>query len=559
LRASGVFIAAGMLIVFIGLPPTASLKARTTTVAQTSTSGVTPPVVGPAVRLAVSVAPQPARQPALRIGVARPAGGYAVRTIPIDEYVAGVLAGEAARETAPSALEALAITVRTFAVANLSRHGADGFDLCDQTHCQVLRAATLATERAAAATSGKVLLYQGAPASVFYSASCGGRTERPSEVWPGAKDPEFLPSREDDACGGTPVWTAELSSSDLTRSLRAAGFTGNALRDVRILGRNTSGRVTQLGLAGLSPDHISGQDLRVVIGRTLGWQHIKSTAFDLSRTGAVYQFSGHGSGHGVGLCVIGSARLGARGQTAPQILARYFPRTAIAMMPAAVVAALEPAAAPPPVARPEAPRAGAAPRAPIAAAPRAASASPPPAAVPDVMIALPEGDEGEREVLLGVALQARSALARDLDVVNPPRVTLRLHPTVESYQRATGQPWYTAGATIDSEIHLVPLTVLRERGVLERTIRHEIVHLLTQTELAARPLWVREGTAIYFAGEGAAGEPARRADTGGKISCPVDRELREPASPGALSNAYARAAACVGRQIAAGRKWSEIR
>ena len=63
-------------------------------------------------------APQPARQPALRIGVARP-GGYTVRAIPVDEYVAGVLAGEAARESAPSALEALAITVRTYAVANL--------------------------------------------------------------------------------------------------------------------------------------------------------------------------------------------------------------------------------------------------------------------------------------------------------------------------------------------------------------------------------------------------------------------------------------------------------
>jgi hypothetical protein len=101
--------------------------------------------------------------------------------------------------------------------------------------------------------------------------------------------------------------------------------------------------------------------------------------------------------------------------------------------------------------------------------------------------------------------------------------------------------------------------VLRERGVLERTIRHEIVHLLTQTELATRPLWVQEGTAIYFAAEGAAGGSARRADPGGKLACPGDRELREPPSPGALSNAYTRAAACVGRQIAAGRKWSEIR
>ena len=239
-----------------------------------------------------------------------------MRTIPVDDYVAGVLAGEAARESAPSALEALAITVRTYAVANLGRHRADGFDLCDQTHCQVLRTATPATDRAAAATTGKVLLYQGAPASVFYSASCGGRTERPSEVWPGARNPEFLPSRDDDACGGTPVWTAALSAPELSGRCARRGSPARRFAMSAILDRNTSGRVTALRLEGFSPDHISGQDLRVVIGRTLGWQHIKSTAFDLSRNGAGYQFSGHGSGHGVGLCVIGSSRLGARGQTA---------------------------------------------------------------------------------------------------------------------------------------------------------------------------------------------------------------------------------------------------
>ena len=262
--------------------------------------------------------------------------------------------------------------------------------------------------------------------------------------------------------------------------------------------------MTALRLEGFSPDHISGQDLRVVIGRTLGWQHIKSTAFDLSRTGTGYQFSGHGSGHGVGLCVIGSSRLGARGQTAGQILARYFPGAAIA--PDARGGRRRPRTGGTRAADCEAGS---------AASRRAAScadrcdaaerqpASAPAAAVPDVVIALPEGDEGERDVLLGVALQARRALASDLGVASLPRFTLRLHPTVESYQRATGQPWYTAGATLDTEIHLVPLTVLRERGVLERTIRHEIVHLLTQTELANRPLWVREGTAIYFAGEGA--------------------------------------------------------
>ena len=94
----------------------------------------------------------------------------------METYVARVLAGEALRDSQPAALEALAITIRTFALANRGRHRADGFDLCDQTHCQVLRAAVAATERAARATAGRLLLRDGAPASVYYSASCGGRT-----------------------------------------------------------------------------------------------------------------------------------------------------------------------------------------------------------------------------------------------------------------------------------------------------------------------------------------------------------------------------------------------
>src|SRR5215813_3276867 len=113
----------------------------------------------------------------LRIGIAKPGGGYTIVTMPMETYIARVLAGEAARDSQPAALEALAITARTFAMANRGRHRADGFDLCDQTHCQVVRTATAATERAAQATSGKFLVRDGAPASIYYTASCGGRTE----------------------------------------------------------------------------------------------------------------------------------------------------------------------------------------------------------------------------------------------------------------------------------------------------------------------------------------------------------------------------------------------
>ena len=95
----------------------------------------------------------------LRVGVSS-GGSVAVRTVPLEDYVAGVLVGEAARDSAPAALDALAIAIRTYALHNLNRHRADGFDICDQTHCQVLRTATPATEQAALRTAGQILRFR---------------------------------------------------------------------------------------------------------------------------------------------------------------------------------------------------------------------------------------------------------------------------------------------------------------------------------------------------------------------------------------------------------------
>jgi SpoIID/LytB domain protein len=492
----------------------------------------------------------------MRIGVARPGGGYTVQTIALETYVARVLAGEAARDSRPAALEALAITIRTFALANRGRHIADGFDLCDQTHCQVMRTATPAHERAAAATAGRVLLRGGAPAEVFYSASCGGRTEIPSAVWPGHEDPPYMPSQPDDACAGAPAWTAELDAADLTRAFRAAGFRGERLRDFRIMSRDVSGRVARLRLFGLIPEEISGQDLRSVVGRTLGWQFIKSAAFELERTGDRYRFDGHGSGHGVGLCVIGSVNLAVAGRTATEILNRYFPGLDIGIPGSALLAPLTAAArAPVPPA--------------VRATPSGAATVSGPSAVSSmsgtsaaaVALALPDEDEGERDAIARLTDQTRGDIARALGVPAPPRVTLRFHPTTASYERATGQPWFTSGAVVGGELHLLPLAVLRDRGVLERTIRHELVHLMADPVLRDRPAWVREGAAIYFAGrrplqadaESSSFRPQARA------SCPGDAELLQPVSAGALSNAFARALNCFSRQVDAGKSWRAVK
>jgi len=209
---------------------------------------------------------QEAGQLQVRVGFEHADGSRQIQNIPLETYVARVLAGEAAPQTPPAALEALAIAIRTFAIVNRNRHNANGFDLCDTTHCQVLRAASAVTERTANATAGLVLERNGVPVPVYYSASCGGHTEVPSAVWPGSEDPPYLPAQPDDACEGAPMWTANISAADLTRSFKAAGFRGERLRDMDVAARDASGRVSKLRLDGFSPDQISGQDLRVRSG-----------------------------------------------------------------------------------------------------------------------------------------------------------------------------------------------------------------------------------------------------------------------------------------------------
>src|SRR5688500_11366320 len=120
-----------------------------------------------------------------------------VERLPLEVYVARVLAGEAEPNAPDAAQQALAVAIRTFAIVNAGRHRREGFDLCDTTHCQVLRPATAATRQAAYATAGSILTFNGAPAEVFYSASCGGRSESASEVWQ-RTDVPYLRSVDDD-------------------------------------------------------------------------------------------------------------------------------------------------------------------------------------------------------------------------------------------------------------------------------------------------------------------------------------------------------------------------
>ena len=467
----------------------------------------------------------------IRIGITARNGSVRPETIALEEYVARVISGEGQPRAGRAAHEALAIVIRTFAAANHNRHRAEGYDLCDTTHCQVLRPAIEPARQAAVATAGRVLLDRGKPAFVYYSALCGGIPALASEVWPGATD--YRPAAaHDDACEDEPAWSNDLRAGQLEGALRAAGLRGQRLRNLRVIDRTTSRRAGLLRVDGFTPPEISAHELRMAVGRTLGWQLLRSTAFEVTRTAAGYRFRGVGYGHGVGLCVIGAGHRAARGESAEQILRAYFGALTISG------------------ALPET----ATPLAPATSRPVPPVAPPPVVTVADIKLALPADEERERAALMGLVRRARGDIAGRAGVAEPQGITITVHPTVESFGRATGQPWWVAAATVGRTVDLLPMSVLRQRGILESTVWHEVAHVVVDSSLAGRPVWVREGLALYFSGATDAAPPPA-----GHPTCPGDAELLRAVSAGAQREAYSRAERCVRRQIDAGTRWSDVR
>jgi stage II sporulation protein D len=467
--------------------------------------------------------------------------------IPIELYVARVLAGEGEPNAPEATTQALAIAIRTYAAFNAGRHRSDGYDFCDSTHCQVPRAATAATRRAAVATAGRILTYNSAPAEIFYSASCGGRTEDARNVWPKANLP-YLRSIEDDVHDDDDPWKLELTLTAVQQALiRDRVATGGTLKDVEVESRSESGRVMRLRVDGMRPPVITGEQFRTAMGA----RQFRSTAFEVERDGRVLKFEGMGYGHGVGMCVIGAGRRARRGENVERILQTYYPgleithRSALPSMtlsaastrglaPSAVAGPATATATLLPPASPEA----------VATAPvRRASA---------VVARVPAGSSVPVADLERTAVAAHTALSQLLGVTLAP-VTVSLHESLESFRATTGRSWWVSATATGTSIELAPAALLAQREGLEPTVRTAMAELLVAQVLVERQAWVRIGAARYFA------RPAPIAAPRSRVQCPSDAELTLAVSAASQREAEARAEQCFARELARVKDWRAVR
>lgn len=102
-----------------------------------------------------------------------------INNVPLEDYIRGVVPAEMPSSWAFEAHKAQAIAARSYALANLGKRAAFGYDLKDTPEDQAYNGAsaeTADTNAAVEETNGIVLTYNMKVINAYYSASAGGQT-----------------------------------------------------------------------------------------------------------------------------------------------------------------------------------------------------------------------------------------------------------------------------------------------------------------------------------------------------------------------------------------------
>lgn len=260
---------------------------------------------------------------------------WVIYHVNLENYVAKVLPHEMSLSWPEEALKAQAIAIRTYATYQMERNKNRPFHVHATTRDQVFRMEPVKgpwaskLSRVLSETKGQVLMDSaGRVASIHYHADCGGTVERTPWVWSGHLSPT-APIK----CADHPHvnWKLAVKDEELLRKLsriRKDVVAMGSVQGVEPLKNSPSGRVEELSIlmdSGVALN-MRPEELR----RVLGPDHLKSARFTVRTLEDGVEFSGHGYGHGVGLCQRGSKAFAEQGRGSSEILKIYYPTLSIA-------------------------------------------------------------------------------------------------------------------------------------------------------------------------------------------------------------------------------------
>lgn len=262
--------------------------------------------------------------------VVRPlAGGnmLLVGDVEFETYIAGVVQSEI-YGTESDIFRIQAIISRTWALRNLRKHYDDGYNFCDNVHCQAYlnRCVRPDIMMGAIESSGETLVdTAGQLIETPFHSNSGGQTANSEDVWRAALP--YLRSVED-------TFSFGMRQSDWVKTISIDRWLGYFQKSHKIDIADSANLDTLL--------HFQQPSRRV---RMLGvpltriradWQ-LKSTFFSVSVDSASMSviLDGHGYGHGVGLSQEGTIRMVALGFSYDSILRHYYTGAVIHRDPSA--------------------------------------------------------------------------------------------------------------------------------------------------------------------------------------------------------------------------------
>ena len=292
--------------------------------------------------------------------VATDTGTAVVNHVPVEAYLRGVVPLELGTRDPQdaAALESQAVAARSYTLVRVPTRddrAPEAYHLTDGVMHQVYRGAEAehpVVDRAVAATRGLVLRWNGRVVDAPYSASCGGRTADPRDVWGGQREgsPWLVAVDDIDPASGRPwcdlsprnAWEVTLDESLLREAVRrhlvsrgAREATAPRVRAVRVAERTAGGRVKAMAVSTDRGDvTLVGNDIRFALRDARG-AILSSTYFQVGRETragdrlAALELRGAGNGHGVGLCQWGAIGRARSGYHARAILGHYYPGTTV--------------------------------------------------------------------------------------------------------------------------------------------------------------------------------------------------------------------------------------
>lgn len=248
----------------------------------------------------------------------------------LEDYVAGVVAGEMENHWPIEALAAQAVLARTYVLEFIADKGSSKYENADiSTDFEEAQAwnpdnINDRIRKAIEMTRGEVIIYGGNYIKSWFHSHAGGMTATAKEGlnYKGAEPPyiQVKKSPDDDAGPvGKKTWSTSFSKNEL-RSLikKETGIDPGEINTISIVERGPSGRATRIKIGNAT---LSAPDLRIAIGS----MRMKSTLLTSLRVeGDKIIMAGKGFGHGVGLSQWGANVLAGQGKSPEEIIMYYF-------------------------------------------------------------------------------------------------------------------------------------------------------------------------------------------------------------------------------------------